>query len=231
MKKKNNLLLLLSFLSIGFSSIAQELLPPLERFSTKKASYLIKSDGSRVDFVMDDLDRKKGLIIRVEGKSTDGKKIKLEAKDIKELAIAPSDFAKFSALSSSTKSVLKASKTKTEDFDRSLVYFYQEYLEDRKITALMQRLNPDFDSKIRVYHDPFASETMGLSVGGIQVTGGIDKSYYLKVDGKTKRYFKGDYNKDFKTLFGSCIELTTKFKDFAWRDLPDHIFFLDQECK
>jgi hypothetical protein len=225
-------LIVLTFLSLGMMNVyAQELLPPLERFSTKKAGYLIKTNGEKIEFIMDDLDRKKGLIIRVEGKTTAGKKFKLEASEIKELAIAPSDLAKLSSLGGATTSVLKASKTKVEDFDRSLVYFYQEYLEDRKITALMQRLNPDFDSKIRVYHDPFASETMGLSVGGIQVTGGIDKSYYLKVNGKTKRFFKKDYDENFKPLFGSCSELTTKYKDFAWRDLPNHIFFFDQECK
>lgn len=228
MKKQN--IILAFFMLFSLCSFAQEFLPPLERFSTKKESYLIKNNDEKIVFVLDDLDRKKGLIIRVEGKAKDGKKFKLEASEIKELAIAPSDFAKLAALDGSTRSVLKASKTKVEDFDRSLVYFYQEKLEDRKITALMQRLNPDFDSRIRVYHDPFASETMGLSVGGIQVTGGIDKSYYLKVDGKTKRYFKKNYDDDFKTLFGSCAGLMTKYKDFAWRDLPDHIFFFDQEC-
>lgn len=225
-------IVLLSFILVTFvASYAQSFLPPLEGFSTKKESYLIKNDGSRVDFVLSNLSKKKGLIVKVEGKSKDGQKFKLQAADIKELAIAPSDFAKFASFSNSTQSVLKTSKTKVEDFDRSLVYFYQEYLEDRKITALMQRLNPDFDTKIRVYHDPFAAETMGVGIGGVQITGGIDKSYYLKVDGKTKRYFKKDYNDDFKTLFGKCPELLAKYKDFNWRDLPDHIFFFDQECK
>lgn len=209
---------------------AQQFLPPLERFSTKKESYLIKNDGTRIDFVLDDLDRKKGLIVNVEGKTKDGKKFELKASEIKELAIAPSDFAKFAALNDATQSVVKTTKTKAGEFNRDLVYFFQEYLEDRKITALMQRLNPEFDSKIRVYHDPFAAETAGVAVGGIQVTGGIDKSYYLKVDGKTKRYFKKNYDDDFKTLFGSCDALVKKFKDFAWRDLPDHLFFFDQEC-
>ncbi len=229
MKKENFIVAL--FMLFGISSFAQTFLPPLELFSTKKESYLIKNNDEKVVFVLSDLDRKKGLIIRVEGKTKEGKKFKLEASEIKELAIAPSDMAKLSSLSNSTKSVLKASKTKVDDFDRNLVYFFQEKLEDRKITALMQRLNPDFDSRIRVYHDPFASETMGLSFGGVQVTGGIDKSFYLKVDGKTKRYFKKDYDDDFKTLFGSCPALMTKYKDFAWRDLPDHLFYFDQECE
>ena len=211
-------------------TFCQQLLPPLERFSTKKQGYLIKNDDTRIDFVLDDLDRKKGLIIKVEGKSIDGKKFSFKADEIKVLAIAPSDWSKFAAFNQSTTSVVKMKQTKTSDYNRELVYFYQEELKDRKITALMQLLNPDFADKIRIYHDPWAAETMGFGVAGIQITGGIDKSYYFKVDGITRRYFKREYDDDFKKLFGSCSALMTKYKDFAWRDIPTHLFFFETEC-
>ena len=226
---KNFICLLITLLTFT-KAVCQELLPPLERFSTKKQGYLIKNDGTRIDFVMSDLDRKKGLIINVEGKTTDGKKFELKADQIKELAIPPSDFAKLGALSESTRSIAKINRTDGREFDRELVYFFQEYLEDRKITALMQLLNPEFSEKIPVYHDPFATETLGVGVAGIQITGGIDKSYYLKIGGKTKRFFKKDYDDDFKKLFGSCPDLMKKYKDFAWRDLPRHIFYFQTEC-
>ena len=228
--KKQNFLLVLLCTMYTVTAFCQELLPPLERFSTKKQGYLIKNDDTRIDFVLDDLDRKKGLIVKVEGKSTDGKKFTLKAEDIKVLAIPPSGWSKFAALDDATRSVAKTSRTKTNELNRELVYFYQEKLEDRKITALMQLLNPDFSEKIRIYHDPFAMETMGFAVAGIQLTGGIDKSYYLRVDGKTRRFFKKDYDDDFKTLFGSCEALKTKYKDFAWRDMPRHLFFFENEC-
>jgi hypothetical protein len=147
------------------------------------------------------------------------------------LAIPGSDWAKFAALSESTRSIAKMKNTKAKEFDRELIYFFQEYLEDRKITALMQIVNPDFSSKIVVYNDPFAAETLGIGVAGIQITGGIDKSYYVKVGGKTKRFFKKDYDDDFKTLFSSCPSLLEKYKSFAWRDFPQHLFFYDTECK
>jgi hypothetical protein len=95
----------------------------------------------------------------------------------------------------------------------------------------MQLVNPDFSSKIRVYHDPYASETMGFQVGGVQLTGGLDKSYYLNVNGKTQRYFKSDYDKTVKTLFASCPALFKKFEDTKWKDFPDHVFFFDTECE
>ena len=211
--------------------VCQELLPPLERFSTKKEGYLIKNDGTRLDFVLSDLDRKKGLIINVEGKTTDGKKFALKADEIKELAIPPSDWAKFAALDNSTRSIAKMNRTNAREFNRELVYFFQEYIEDRKIKALMQLLNPDFSTRIMIFHDPWATETMGVGVMGVQLTGGIDKSFYLKAEGKTKRFFKKDYDDDFKKLFRSCPELMKKYKDFAWRDLGKHVFFFDSECE
>ena len=95
----------------------------------------------------------------------------------------------------------------------------------------MQLLNPTFCQKIRIYHDPFAAETMGIGVAGIQVTGGIDKSYYIKQDGKVTRLYKKDYDDSFKTLFGSCSDLIQKYKNFNWRDLNEHVFFFETACK
>ncbi len=228
MKKYTLALLILT--STVFSSMAQTFLPPLEMFSTKKEGYLITMKGEKIVFIMKDLDRKKGLIVNVEGKTKDGKKFELKASEIKEMAIPPSDFAKLSGAMDATKSIKKAQKTNLNEYDRELVYFYQEYLEDRKITALMQLINPDFCSKIRVYHDPYAKESAGIAFGGVQINGGIDKSYYLKVDGKTQRYFKSDYDKTVKTLFGTCDGLFKKYTDTKWRDFPDHLYYFDQEC-
>ncbi len=157
--------------------------------------------------------------------------LKYKAEEIEQLALAPSDFAKLSAISNATQSVLTTTKTDVGEYNRELVYFFSEYIKERKTYALMQRLNLEFDSKMRIYHDPWASETMGLAVGGIQVTGGLDKSYFVKYDGKVTRIFKKDYDDDFKTFFGNCPELNAKYKNAAWRDFPDHVYFLDKSCK
>lgn len=39
---------------------AQQFLPPVERFSGSKPGYIILKTGERVEFILDDLDRKKG---------------------------------------------------------------------------------------------------------------------------------------------------------------------------
>jgi hypothetical protein len=66
------------FISFCFFTLTnvfcQQFLPSVERFSTKKKGYLITTEDKRIDFVLDDLDRKKGLIIKVEGVPTDGGK-------------------------------------------------------------------------------------------------------------------------------------------------------------
>lgn len=213
-------------------AFCQQLLPAMDRFSDKKPGYLITMKGERIEFTLKDLDRKKGLIVNVEGKTLDGKKFEMDAAEIKELALAPSDWAKLGSTLNATQSVLTATKTDINKLNPDLVYFFQENIGDKKnTTALLQLLNPQFSSKIRIYHDPFAAETAGVGIGGIQVTGGIDKSYYVKVGEKTRRIFKRDYDKDFPLFFNSCETLTKKYKDFAWRDFPDHVFFFENDCK
>ncbi|MCY7356919.1 MAG: hypothetical protein LH609_05515 [Rudanella sp.] len=64
-------------------------MPPVERFSGSKPGYLILKTGERMEFTLDDLDRKKGLIYRVEGKTIPGKKFKYGADEIQELGLNP----------------------------------------------------------------------------------------------------------------------------------------------
>lgn len=219
------------FLGAVTSVTAQDFLPPVERFSGSKPGYLVTKSGERVEFTLDDLDRKKGLIIRVEGKTLDGKKFKREAADIQELGLAPSDYAKFSAFSESTRSIAKMQRTKVNEATRNLVMFYQEHLDEPKRDVLLQLVNPGFDSQIRVYDDPFAAETTGVSIGGVQLTGGMDKSFYVKADGKVFRLKKKNYDDKFKELFGGCPAVMNKYgKNFAWRDFCTHVFMFDQEC-
>ena len=210
---------------------AQQFLPPIERFSGSKPCYLVTKTGERIEFTLDDLDRKKGLIIKVEGKTLDGKKFKYKAEEIQELGLFPSDFAKYSALSESTRSIAKIQRNNVGESTRNLVLFYQEHLDDPKREVLVQLVNPGFDSKIQVYDDPFAAETAGVGLMGVQLTGGMDKSFYVKADGKITRLKKKNYDDKFKELFASCPELLTKFaKNDAWRDFCQHVFFFDQQC-
>ncbi|MEZ0607413.1 hypothetical protein ACAW74_02805 [Fibrella sp. WM1] len=210
---------------------AQQFLPPIERFSGSKPGYLVLKTGERIDFTLDDLDRKKGLIIRIEGKTLDGKKFKYEADEIQEAGLTPSDFAKFASFNESTRSIAKMQRNKVGESGRNLVLFYNERLDDQKREALLQLVNPGFESRIRVYDDPFAAETTGVGFGGIQLTGGMDKSFYVRTNNKVIRLKKRNYDELFAPLFDTCPAVMTKYgKNFAWRDFAYHVFMFDQEC-
>ncbi len=212
------------------SLLAQELLPPFERFSSKKESILILNNGEKIVFYLDDLDRKKGLIYNVEGKTLEGKKFEYEGDEIKELYLVPSDFAKFGGAMKATRSVLKASRTDMKELSREHVHFFQQQIEDRKKTTLLQLLNPDFQSRMRIFDDPMAAETMGIGAGPLQLTGGIAKSYYAEIDGKTVKIKKKNYEELFAELFHDCPAVLSKFKSAAWRDLPLHLWEYEQNC-
>lgn len=221
------LLQLLTFQTVS----AQQFLPPIERFSGSKPGYLVLKTGEKIEFKLDDLDRKKGLIIRIEGKTLDGKKFKYEADQIQELGLAPSDYAKLNSFTESTRSIARMQRNKIDETGRELVLFYNERLDDQNREALLQLVNPGFDSQIRVYDDPFAMETLGVGFAGVQITGGMDMSYYVKTKGQFIRLKKKNYDELFRPLFDSCPAVMAKYgKKFAWRDFCYHVFMLDQEC-
>jgi hypothetical protein len=211
-------------------AFSQEFLPAIERFSSKKESFLVTSKGDTTKFFLDDLDRKKGLIVNVAGRTTDGKTFEHKAEDVTFMALAPSDYAKFAAFSEGSSSVLRASKTDFKQINRDLIFFYQEYLDDKQRTVLVQQVNPGFDSRLRVYDDPFAAQTAGIGVAGMQMTGGQDKSYYVNYNGKTFRMYKRDYDRLFTEFFGKCPDVMTGFKNHAWRDFASHLFIYEQNC-
>ena len=94
------------------------------------------------------------------------------------------------------------------------VYFEKTevQLKKKKITAMLQLLNPSFCSKVRVYDDPFAGETFAPSVGGVQVTKSYAKSHYVKVGNKTAtKVAKKDYDDSFGKLFGSCAAVKKEY--------------------
>jgi hypothetical protein len=212
-------------------TFAQEFIPAIERFSSKKESFLVTTKGDTTKFFIDDLDRKKGLIVNVTGKGADGKKFEYKAEDVKFMALAPSDYAKFAAFNEGTSSIARANKTDFKQINRDLVFFYQEFLDDKKRTVLVQQINPGFDSKVRVYDDPFAAQTAGVALGGIQMTGGNDKSFYVNYNGKTFRLFKNNYGKMFTEFFGNCPEVKQQYKNAAWRDFAEHLYLYEKACQ
>jgi hypothetical protein len=97
--------------------------------------------------------------------------------------------------------------------------------------VMLQVVNPGFDSVIKVYDDPRAQETGGVSVGGIQATGGVLKSYYIVQDGKAVKIKKGDYKDEFGNLYPDCPAMAKEFEKIDWDDFPKHVYFYTENCK
>ena len=97
---------------------------------------------------------------------------------------------------------------------------------------LLQLVNPSFASRIKVFFDPYATETGGVSVMGVPVKSSDDKSYYVKKgDDVAFRLYKKDYDENYQKLFGDCSKFYNKNKKVGkWSDFSETIFNYTKDC-
>jgi len=227
-------LLVVMLLLTGLNLNAQKFSIPLEGFSRQKTAYLTMSDGTTFEGTLSGFKRTKGLIETVKMKDAKGEKLKIDPSDINYMYLAPSDLAKFGAALEQINNANNWDKETNSTINSDLmkegyVYFEKVPTKIKKKTEdlMLQLMNPSFSGKIKVYHDPFAKETMGVAVGGVTLAGGLDKSYYIRKEGDETAYrlFKNDYKDQFETLFGDCPEFMAKYsKSIKWSDLETHIY-------
>ncbi len=231
---KKQLFILFSLIGIYLSATGQDFIEPINFFSKKEPCYLINTQGERIDFILSDYKTKKGLIIAVEGKKLNTEEnFRLDAANIKILALVPSTLGKMNAIMEKATTITKWDKT--DSIDRKFVFFEQHTVEELKdITALLQILNYGFHKKITIYYDPFAPKESS-SIGGMGFNVTLDsqlRRYYAKIDGKVSRLKKREYDDEFTKIFSSCPSLLEKFaKNKDWSSLPKHIYFFEYECK
>lgn len=161
-------------------------------------------------------------------------KQKFTEEDIRNVLIEFKDSDKLnSALSAN--SIKELSQT---NFNQ--VFNAEYYLWERAITPkkgkleILQLVNPGFDKKMKVYRNPRSGETGGIGIAGIQLTGGIEKSYFIVKAGEevAVEVSKGDYKKQYFQIFKGCPahEKALEGKKPDWDDLPLHVFTYDQLC-
>lgn len=211
---------------------------PMESFSIKKTSYITLSDGTEIEGNLKRLKRKKGLIESIKIKLASEEVVEYPAADIKQMYLPESAL---NALGSVLDESFDATQWNNSDLNAEhlkdgYAYFEATNTQIRKKegVVLLQLLNPAFSNNIKIYHDPFAGETAAMSVGGINVAGGVDKSYFVKKgDDKAERVMKKNY-KDFQdSLYGDCQKMKNyvkKEKKLSWSDFPEHIFTYAKDC-
>lgn len=229
------LLLLLTLTVFTFQILsAQKFLRPFDSVSKKKTSFLIKENGDEMECNIKKLKRKKGLIREFNYKSEKGKKITLPIEQIKYAYLPQTNFGKFVK---SYSFLYDATQWEDGMYDKdrfkegyALFEKSEVIVKKKQRTLLMQLLNPSACSKLKVYHDPFANETMGVGVAGIKLAGGDDKSYYVKFGDKPAfKLSKKKYKKRFEELFGDCS--AAKSIGNSWSDFEAVVFAYNQECK
>lgn len=231
-------LLFLCMLVASFAT-AQDFLEPTESFSVKKDAIIKLKNGKEVKGNYRKSKRKKGLFLSITIKDAKGDKQTYKAEDIEYMYLPATKLEGF------FKAMDKADNLSKWDNDSSL---NEEYLKDgyayyesvttkvkRKTrVALLQILNPAYCQKVRIYNNPWAGETAGLNVGGLKVTGGDTRSYYVKAAGQEKAFLlkKKNYKDEFKNLYGSsCKAFLKKYKKIKWTDIEEHVFEHAKSCE
>jgi len=169
-------------------------------------------------------------------KLENGEKAKFKPEEVVLVKIKASDLAKIAMVASSGSSIKEASNTDFEEIINREYIIFETAQTAKKAdkSVLFQLLNPGFDNKIKVYACDDGNKTMGIGIGQINITGGMDKSYFfVKRDQKTVKVTKGDYKKDFKELYGDCPEMISYYQrdKIKWSDIAAHVFVYDQKCK
>lgn len=188
----------------------------------------IKKDGTEVKgkplIVPKGIGNIKKLTIKLE----DGTKIKFVPDDLSGFALKPNKLAKMASTKGSIASMARG--TNKSVWSKEYAYFVPAKLPNGK-PALLQHLNRGFDSTIQIFADPAGRETQGVGVGGVQISGGMLKSYLVLKKGSDASFLvkKGTYNKLWDQMYGDCDGMVKPEKaDF--RDFAGHVEMHHNKC-
>ncbi len=176
-----------------------------------------------------------GYLSTIKFKTDSGETSKFKPEDVERLSIKAGKMAKLAMISEAGSSLNEMAKANfNEIVDREYIIFETARRSTKKGTPrLMQLLNPGFDGGIKVFADPNARKTMGLSIGGAKLLGGEDKSF-LFVQGGEKAVVvkKGSYKENFAELYEKCPAMLGEFKGekLKWNDVAGHVWVYDRIC-
>lgn len=162
-------------------------------------------------------------------------KHKFEEEDIKQVLV---EFSKMDKIATSMQatSLKDMSQTSFDQVFNTDYFIWEPAVTPKKgKLKVLQLVNPGFDSKMKIYRNPTSQETGGMGIGGMKLTGGIEKSYFLVRPGSdiAIELTKGDYKKQFFDVFvKACPEMEKVLNGNKpdWDDLPKHVFYYFQNC-
>ncbi|REE05935.1 hypothetical protein [Marinoscillum furvescens] len=221
---------------VGSAQYSQYFMPPVDEglVMTAKEVYAITTAGDSVAGRINSAVMMGGQIRSLTIKKADKSKVKLKAADVKLLAVKATDFMNWTSAMSAPNIARVADMDYQKIMKREWILFDQARLPKKDKYALMQLLNPDFCSKIKVYVNPNANETMTSSLNGVMLAGGEDTSYLVVTDGdQAEIYKKRKYKNEALTrLFKNCETFKEEYagEKFKWKDFSEHVLVYDQLC-
>ncbi len=189
--KKTTLLLLFILFSTS-QLFAQAFISAVSEFQPSNDCIMELIDGTIVEGKVASATLINENISSMTLKDADGIKHKHKAAEIKRFQVKMGFLAKMDAAAEGSSSIAEMTKTDfNEIVNREYIIYQQALLPKKKDKyRLLQLVNPGFDSKIQVFDNPKGKETGGLGVGGVQITGGKEKSYLVVVDNKKSLKWK-----------------------------------------
>lgn len=214
---------------------AQNFLRPFETVSHQKPTYITMEDGKEIEGTVKKLDRKKGLIEEVKMKIGDEKK-SFNLNDIKFAYFPQSGWDQMIKVLDFSEDVQQWERGlfDAERLKEGYAYFEKTevMVKKKQRTLLMQLVNPSSCEVIKVYHNPFATETTAIGVKGFTLAGGDDKSYYISKNGEVAyKFSKKNFRQDFEEFFGDCPEIMKKYATAKWRSFEEIIFAYNKACE
>ena len=215
----------ISLLVLSLSAVvAQDFAEPFTTFISERECYVITTDGEEVYGTLRGSTEASGFITRLRILDEDGNIRKFKAANVQRFAIRPGAFAKTITIDEQATSIRHMIQTDHSNIlDREWIYYDAQLMPRRKNKiALLQLLNPGFDEFIKVYDHRNGSKSMPISLGGIIVVGGEERTLLVvKGDGKPVIVRKASFKKSFVNLFSdepeiyASVRRNPKFKDFA----------------
>lgn len=222
----------------GYALQAQAFLTPVGGMIGKQEGYVVLLSGDTLHGKVTMATQMNGLIKTFTFVTKDEVKHKLKAEEVQCLWIKASKLAKLEAMGEASRSLKRMASTDFEQIrNREYIVYERALLPGKKEKyALLQLLNPGFDSKIKVYEHPNGGETAETSIGGLTVTGGEDKSYLVVKGGEQAQVVKKrTYTDSFAWLFGDCPEMVKHYSEqnekISFWDFASHTFDYDQTCQ
>jgi len=219
-------------LALSLPALAGGFLPAIGDAPLERASVLT-ADGRWLHGELSTRSTNTHGITRITLREPDGTRHKLDAKRIERIVAPLGKLARMTVASESSSTIEKAVRT---DWDRlhaaTEVVFDAVAWPDPEDRVLMQRVNPGFDHRIRVYSHPNWKEGT-TSIGSVAVAGDEPNAFVVVREGSAPvKVSKRNYDDRFAELYGDCPEFVASVPEKAreFRDFADQLLAYDQQC-